>query len=135
MSSYATVTDLTTYGINPVAVANIDAVTLQNQCNAASGIADGYLAGRYNMPLLTPYSPALVMYVTWIAAFLTMSVRGYNPDAGADALILDKYEKAVAWLEGVQRQRIHDPAIIQSAIAPPAYQLPQVLTKPARWRL
>lgn len=132
MSSYATVTDLTSYGISAVAVANLDPVTLQKQCDAASGIADGYLAGRYNMPLLTPFPQDLVLYVSWIAAFLTMSVRGYNPDAAADTLILDKYEKAINWFEGVQRQRIH-PNVIQSPVAAPAYQLPQVLTTPRRF--
>jgi phage gp36-like protein len=134
MSSYATVTDLTNFGINPVAVANIAPATLQLQCDTASGVADGYLAGRYNMPILTPYPQDLVMYVTWIAAFLTMSVRGYNPDAGADQTIKDKYILAVEWFMGVQRQRIH-PAIIQSPVAPPAFQLPQVLTRPQRFRL
>jgi len=131
MSQYCTVSDLTTFGINSTALAQIDPVILNNQCIAASGVADGYLAGRYNLPLLTPYPQDLVMYVTWIAQFLSMSVRGYRPDAGADELIKDKYILAVDWLKGVQRQAIH-PNVIQTPIAAPAYQLPQVYTNKPR---
>jgi hypothetical protein len=68
-----------------------------------------------------------------------MSRRGFQPNAGADQMIRENYYKAVGWPDrqgsgffpGVERQHIHLD-VVQAGVTAPAYQLPQVFTKPNR---
>lgn len=128
---YATVSDLTTYSLPAAAVASLPNSLLQAQLDAASAVADGYLRARYSLPLLVPYPQDLVIQVCNYAAFTIMALRGYNQDAGADIQIRDRYLTAIEWFQSVERQRIH-PAVIETPIASPKYQFPQVATGPLR---
>ena len=124
---YATVSDLTTYSLPSAAVASLSAPLLQAQLDAASAVADGYLRARYSLPLLVPYPADLVIQVCNYAAFSIMALRGYNQDSGADIQIQQRYLCAITWFESVERQRIH-PLVVETAIASPKYQFPQVAT-------
>ena len=124
---YATVSDLTTYSLPSAAVASLSAPLLQAQLDAASAVADGYLRARYSLPLLVPYPADLVIQVCNYAAFSIMALRGYNQDSGADVQIQQRYLCAITWFESVERQRIH-PLVVETAIASPKYQFPQVAT-------
>lgn len=131
MSQYATTTDLTSFGLNAISVANIDPVVLNAQLIAASGLMDSYFAGRYNLPLVS-YDQSVTINCCYIAAWLVLSKsRGFNPDNPGDVTVRQSYEDAIAWCNGVQRQAIH-PTVVQTPIAGPAYQLPQVSTLPTR---
>jgi phage gp36-like protein len=128
---YATVSDLTTYSLPSAAVASLSNSLLQAQLDAASSVADGYLRARYSLPLLPPYPADLVIQVCNYAAYTIMALRGYNQDAGVDIQIQQRYLTAIQWFESVERQRIH-PAVIETPVAAPKYQFPQVATGPLR---
>lgn len=131
MSVYATQTDLTNYGLNAISVANISGTVLDAQLAAASAMMDSYLAGRYNLPLLS-WDASLTINCCYIAAWLVLSKsRGFNPDNPGDVTVRQSYEDAIAWCNGVQRQAIH-PTVTQTPIASPRFQLPQVSTLPPR---
>ena len=86
---------------------------------------------RQHLVRLVPYPVDLVIAVCNYAAFTIMALRGYNQDAGADMQIRERYLTAIQWFESVERQRIH-PAVVQTPIAAPKYQFPQVATGPLR---
>jgi len=129
-SQYAQIADLQNYGLIPEAMQAQANAQLTAQLIAASTVADTYLRGRYNLPLLS-YDVDLTMYVCWIAAYLFMSTRGYNPEGGADSIYRDRYDDAVAWLKGVERQAIH-PNVQPSPTGDPTYTFPQVQSDPPR---
>ncbi len=129
MSSYANAsTDLITYGLPATALTLISLTVQQAECDAASDVADGYLNGRYEMPLVPPYPISLVMAVCKIAAFNLMSVRGFSMAAGADVLLAKRHDDAIEWLKGVQQQRIH-PILTPAADPNGAMVQPKVRTE------
>ena len=73
------------------------------------------------------------MMTAYIAVYLLMAARGYNPASSSDVTIRQNYEDAIKWFEGVQRQNVHPdvtPAIAQPG--DPTHDLPQVQTSPQR---
>jgi phage gp36-like protein len=127
MSQYATIAQLFQFGMPGTARATLTDTDLNAGLVAASAEADGYLRGRYAYPLLA-YGEQLPMYVCWLAAYLILSgARGYNPAAGADSNLRDRYDDARGWFEGVQAKRIH-PDITPSDGQSPRYDQPVVLT-------
>jgi phage gp36-like protein len=150
--SYATVAQFFQYV--PATIADGSFITGTNDSNGnvaaalavASGKADSYMRGRYNLPITGSvgggpgvYDPAIVMHVCWIAAYDLMSGRGFNPTAGSDALIERRYYEAVGfpdrpgsgWFPGVQRQAIH-PDVTETSTGAPAHPFPQVMSAPPR---
>ncbi len=131
MSQYATTTDLTNFGLNAISVANISPSVLTAQLIAASAMMDSHFAGRYNLPLVS-FDQSVTINCCYIAAWLVLSKsRGFNPDNPGDVTVRQSYEDAIAWCNGVQRQAIH-PTVVQTAVASPRFQLPQVSTLPPR---
>ncbi len=129
--AYATSTDFTNYGINAIAIANVDPAVVTAQLAAASAMMDSYFAGRYNLPFVS-FDASVTINCCYIAAWLVLSKsRGFNPDNPSDLTVRQSYEDAIKWCEGVQRQAIH-PNVVQTPIASPRYQLPQVSTLPPR---
>jgi len=131
-SLYCSVSDLTTIGINAISLQDVSLVDQQNAIVAASALIDDHISGRYQLPLLAwPYS--FTLHCSKIAVYICLSVRGYNPDAGADPLWVQDYEKAMEWARGIQRQAIH-PQVTPSSPSPgnATYDLPQVITSPQR---
>lgn len=104
MSSYATITDLTTYGLPAAALAGIYQDQVQDALDAASTTADSYLALRFTVPYANPGAD-LKDAVSRIAAFNLMATRGYNPDGDAGQLRL-RYEDAIRWLEKVSAGKV-----------------------------
>ena len=132
MSMYCQPSDLTTYAINPIALTGVSPGEQTGACIAASEKADSYMRGRYALPLLA-WGQDIVIHTAYIAVYLLMTSRGYNPSAGADDLIRLRYEDAVHWFEGIQRQSVHPdvtPAVAQPG--DPVHDLPQVITSPQR---
>lgn len=133
-SQYCTPSDLIAVGINPLALQGISNAQQVAACIAASEKADSYLRGRYPLPLLT-FGQDVVMHTAFIAVYLLLGQRGYNPSAGADNLIRERYYEAVGypdrpgsgWFPGVQRQAIH-PDVTFATPNPPNFSLPSVRT-------
>lgn len=132
MSQYATISDLTTFGVQAIALQNVTPTDQNNTLIAASGIMDSYFNGRYALPLNPPYDGSLAVNCSYIAAYMLMSVRGFRPTQGSDDSIRKNYEIAIKWCEAVQRQAIH-PVVNQSApVTDKTYQLPQVSSSQSR---
>jgi phage gp36-like protein len=99
MAAYASLTDLTQLGLPTAALTEIDDATRTASLEAASSLADGYLAVVYALPL-SSYGSDLTRAVVSIAVYDLMVRRGYSAD-GADEEIRRRYEDAIRWLEKV----------------------------------
>jgi phage gp36-like protein len=112
---YATVPDLVKYGLASGTLdGDLDAGQQLDALNAASTFADGYLRSQYTLPLIAPYPADLVEAVCKIAAYNLLSVRGLNPELGADQNYRDRYKDALAWLTEVGMGHI-SPSILDSS--------------------
>jgi phage gp36-like protein len=131
-SLYCSVGDLTTIGINPVSLQDVSLQDQNNAIVAASAMIDDRIAGRYQLPLLA-WPSSFTYHCAKIAVYICLSARGYSPDAGADPLWKQDYEKAIEWANGIQRQAIH-PQVTPSSPSPgnATYDLPQVQTSVSR---
>ncbi len=101
--AYATQVDLANLGLSPAALAPIAAAQQLAALQAASDYADGYLAARFTLPLIGQVSQDLVRAVVAIAAEDLLVTRGYNPEAGADAVIAMRAEHARQWFREVAK--------------------------------
>ena len=150
MSMYCTPSDLVLYAIPATAItAQITNAMQVAACVAASGEADASMRARYPLPLapnypiggpFTTYDPALVKHVAYIAAFSLMSQRGFQ-GGGADNMIRENYYKAVGhpgvpgdrgFFGDVERQSKHLDVVSANPPPSPAYNLPQVFSRPPR---
>lgn len=130
---YATIADLKTIGINPVAFQNVADDILNANLLAASEECDNYMQARYRVldSPLASWGSDLKRLVCKIAAYTLMGVRGYNPGAGADVTLRMGYEDAINTLKGVARQSVHlnvVPSFTQGSVQ----QLPQVRSREPR---
>ena len=131
MTQYATRADLVTFGgMNPVAIQNIDDATVDGALVAASITADSYMRARFSLPLLA-WGDDLRSRVCWIAGYNIITQRGMNPSAGADETFRMRYEDAIRWLEGVERQSVH-PVVTETPAPSPRYEFPQISTSAKR---
>lgn len=128
-ASYATLTDLYTYGLSLAACGNVTTTQQQQLLDSASETAESYMSARYAMPILTPYPHDLIEKVCHLAAWNILNLRGFNPAAAADINIRDRMVMATAWLEGVERQRIH-PKVVESIAPSPGFPSPLIVSQP-----
>lgn len=97
MASYATLDDLSVYGMREAGVDNIEFAELA--LDAASREADGYIASRHSVPLST-WPPSLTSHVCAIAAWTILRARGVS-GTGADEVIREAYLDAIRFLKDV----------------------------------
>lgn len=118
-------------GLNAVALSSIPSTEQTAACTAASAMLDDFFRGRFPLPLLS-WGPSVTLRAVHIAAKLALDARGASPlHAGGDEQIERRYQEAIEWGKGVQRQTIHpDVTYAQPA---PQYTLPQV-SSPNRTR-
>lgn len=133
-TQYVVPSQLPSYGLNPYALQKISQDEQQAACVSASSMMDDYFAGRYPLPFLT-WPISITTHAAHIAVWLLLSNRGRNPEAGYDDQIDLRYEQAIEYCKGVQRQSIH-PAVTFSAPTPPAYSMPAIRSRRPRgwWR-
>lgn len=110
--AYATRTHLAQFAIRAAALTGIATGDQDAALEAASDLADSYLRARFTLPL-SSWQDDLRRAVCNVAAYDLLSARGYNPDAGADSNVRQRYEDAVRWLEGVAAGRV-TPAVTDS---------------------
>jgi phage gp36-like protein len=125
-TSYATLADLTVYGLPATTLGQTTAAQQQAAIDAASATVDNFFNGRYALPLLS-WDLETRARTCHIAAWNLLSVRGFNSAAGADDNIRTRYEDAMLWLDKVQRKAAH-PLVTPSASQSPTYDMPIVLT-------
>jgi phage gp36-like protein len=110
---YATQTDLARHGVRTAATTGVASGDLDAALAAASAFADGYLANRYTLPLLT-YGADLTACVCKLAAWEVLSaLRGHSPDGG-DAIWKTRRDEAVAWLEKVASRDVTPASVTDS---------------------
>jgi phage gp36-like protein len=129
-TQYVTSTQLRAY-VNQFAIQDITEADLTTACVAASSKADGYFRNRFPLPFAS-YGPDVTLHVAWVAVFIAMQTRGYNPAReGQPDPLRDNYNDAILWLQGVERQAI-TPDVTVNAPSTPTYQLPSVRTSQVR---
>ena len=126
MSSYATTEDLSNLGVTSDSFEDIDDEKLQAALDSASTLADGYLASKFQLPLVSS-GQDLAEAVCKIAAYNLLGSRGYNPELGGDVVLRARYDDAIRWLEGVSAGKI-SPAITDSSGGPAQVGGPFVLS-------
>ena len=132
---WCTPTDITTYGANALALVEVPNATLVTQCIAATSVMASFLRDRFPVddPSFQVLDTSITMYTAWIAAYLVFAERGYDPAAGSDLQIKEKYDAAIAWGKEVAKGAFKP---LVSFNPPPGrnYQLPAVYThKPRGW--
>jgi phage gp36-like protein len=123
---YAVYTQLPLYGLPATA---LGAVTVEQQtdaCVSATDEMNSYFGGRWPLPLVA-WDDSITAKCCEIAAYKLMSIRGFNPAAGADVNYLQRYNAAIAWCKGVRDKAIH-PTVTTSAQPSPDYAQPKVYT-------
>ncbi len=125
---YGNLDDLSSAGIPAAALASISNADKQKALVRASNIASTFLRDRYTLPLSCPYDPALVQWVCWIAVYLLMSTRGFNPNQGIDQIVVMNYKEALDSLKRVANGQ--QQLCVRQAI--PASAQPDVATNPSR---
>lgn len=132
MTAYATLTDVYNIGLSAAAMGQITVPQQQAILDAEVVAADGYLRGRYALPLIA-FSSDLTLAVAQRTAWRILALRGFNPESGADVVIRQGYDDATAWLEGVQRGAIH-PSVTPATPPDPgtAYAQPQATSRAPR---
>lgn len=100
MTRYAERSDLTRFGLPAAALTNVATATQDAALDAASAVADGYLRGRFELPL-TAWGDDLRRAICAIASWDLMTARGFDPNAGADEVLRQRYEDAIAWLKSI----------------------------------
>lgn len=109
MAAYATAEDLERLGIPDRALESVATEEREAALEAASRLADGYLAAQFTLPL-SAWGDDLRDAVVAIAIYRVMVRRGYDPDGGGNTEIRRRYEDAIAWLERIASGKVH-PAV------------------------
>ena len=127
MTSYATSTDLETFGLNARALQGVSDAAVLAAIAAASSIADGYLIARYPSPPLTGWPDALRYHVIGIAQYMIVSGHiGFNPD-GSHEEIRNRYNDAIKYLTAISQGSV---TLITAQTTPARGVGPSVVTSP-----
>ncbi len=113
MPRYATTTDLVRLGLPSAALSGVSTAAQEAALDAASAVADGYLASRKALPL-SAWGDDLRTVVTRLAAYDLMVTRGYDPAAGRDDQIRLRHEDAMRWLRDFADGRIDAPSMVDA---------------------
>lgn len=123
---YATVSDLTKYGMPATAFGQLTNGQMQAAIDVASGIVDSHLRARYSLPLIA-WGDEIIRVCAIIATYDLLSVRGYNPAAGADPNFRTRYEDSIKWLVLVQKQLAH-PDVTPQVDQTPEWSQPEMIS-------
>jgi phage gp36-like protein len=109
---YSSLGDITAHGLPKEATSSVPAEERAKHALAATGEAEGYLAGGYTMPLVA-WDDELRRQVAQIAVYAIMCRRGFQPQ-GIDELIVKNRDDAISWLKMVAKGIIKQPGIVDS---------------------
>ncbi len=97
-------------GVTPAAAARFGSSAVTACIQAASSIADSYLASQFTLPLQTSpqgWDMSLTRAVCHIAAYFLYAEYGFNPSsANADQMVKARYDNAIGWLEQIRDEKI-----------------------------
>lgn len=92
-------------GINESALRGFSGDEKNTALNNASRLMDGYFRSRFTLPLVQ-VGADVRMKCSFIAAYLLLVGRGFNPEKGSDAVIVKNYDDALKWLAGVRDEQL-----------------------------
>lgn len=101
MASLVTVAELALYGMNSTALAGFTTGEKEAAAEAATSEFECIVGPAYSVPL-TSVPVAVKLHIARMAVFHLYAVRGFSPD-GRDAVILDNYDRAIAFAKQVQK--------------------------------
>lgn len=127
-TSYASLDDLRGCGVPAAALASLPLPDQQAALTRASRWADTFLRDKYHLPLLGTIDPALTLWVCWVACYMLLSTRGFNPNSGIDVVVRDNYLAAIDSLRRVANGQ-QSLCVTQST---PASAQPMVASSPSR---
>jgi phage gp36-like protein len=135
MATQELITDaeLLAMGIASNALSGIALATRDQSRRSASGVALSHLKKRYGLPLIS-WGDDIRRAVAHIAAYDLLVVRGFNPLAGSDVAVRDRYLEAVQWLRDVAKGLV-EPIDIEDSTAAAEEHGPLVSTSEGgpRW--
>src|SRR5678810_1386593 len=108
-SQYAELADIKLLAITSQAADRFGTPAINAALQAASSEADSYIASQFTLPLITSpqgWDMSLTIAVCNIAAYRLYSQFGFNPNAPADQLIVNRYKDAIAWLGQIRDEKI-----------------------------
>lgn len=116
MAAYATVADLTNYGVMSTGTfGTLSGPQLQAAIDAANDLADSYLGARYKLPI-TVWGKSLTQKVVAVARFELLTQRGFAPEGDHAAAIVEAKKDALKWFEGIADGTIN-PVVTDSSPA------------------
>lgn len=121
---YATIDDLSVYGLNAIVLDKLTPAQQTAAINAACDLVDSYLNSKFKLPIVT-YGAALTQKVCEIASWTLLSLRGFDPEDPADNEVKNRYDTALKWLEGIKDGEI-TPVLVDSG-TPGNYGGPGIL--------
>lgn len=104
VTAYAVAADLDS-GINALALAGVPTPTKTDNIESASRIIDSFLRAQFTLPL-TQVGGDIKRACVNIAVYYVLVGRGYNPDAGGDPGIRDRFKDAIDWLKLVSAGKV-----------------------------
>lgn len=115
--AYANRTQLTQLGLQSAALTDVTATVQDENLDAASALADSYLASRYTLPLIS-WGDDLIRAVCVIAAWdILAGTRGFDPEALGDQAVRMRYEDIIKWLEAIAAGDVTPSGIVDSSTA------------------
>jgi phage gp36-like protein len=112
-TAYATLADLTNYGVQSTAVfGQLSSPQQQKALDAANALADGYLGAKFKLPL-TSWGEDLRDAVVAVARFKLLVSRGFNPEGKSAEAVVLAYDAAIDWFKGISKGVV-TPVVIDS---------------------
>lgn len=133
-SQYGQVADLESLAITVAAGTRFGTTAMNAALQAASSIADSYIASQFTLPLQTTpvqgWDMSLTLHVCNIAAWLLYNQFGYSPMAPGDDLVIKRYTSALDWLAMIRDQKVHPQWLDSSGDSVQTEQGPFVISDP-----
>lgn len=105
--SYSTPAQFNVYGLPAVALDGFGGV-VQDYLDTAFAEVNSYLRGRYDLPMtVSPPPIELVKAECVVAGYDLISVRGFDPERGADRIIILRYDKTMKWLMAIADGKVN----------------------------
>lgn len=104
--------DLTRFGLPKRATEGVAAEDILDACIGVSVLAEGYLAGAFELPL-TAWGIDVRMQCAKLIAALVLVNRGIDPE-GPDEVIFTERDAAMRWFVRVSEGKLKPPGIVDS---------------------
>lgn len=105
MEVYADLTQFAAFGLPDAAVDGFTGDVLDHIA-AGSSEVDTYLRGSHKLPLQVPYPIEIIKATCELAAYSILSIRGFDPENGADNNVRLRSRDRLRWLENLSKGKV-----------------------------